>query len=216
MKDYNQNQIANRLRILYLLWVLIGMFSIMYIPSVIIESGNTEKTAANIFSNEWLFRIGIVGRLIVQLLFIVIPLLLYKLFDKTDKGLATLMVVFALVSVPISMYNEVNQIGILSLSGQEHLIKHSLNTYNNGMSISMIFWGLWLFPLGKLAYTSGLFPKVVMYFLYIGGLGYLLASFGDLLFASTGDFLFYSELLTFGELLFIIWFLFAGIKQKEN
>ncbi len=216
MKDYSQKKIANRLRILYLFWVLIGMFSIMYIPSVFLESGNIEKTSANISSNELLFRIGIVGRLIVQLLFIIISLLLYKLFEKTDKGLAVLMVVFALVSVPITMYNEVNQIEILSLLGQGDLIQSSLDTYNNAMSISMIFWGLWLFPLGKLAYKSGFFPKIIMYFLYVGGIGYILASFADLLFKDTGELLFYFELLTFGELIFIIWFLIAGIRQKED
>jgi hypothetical protein len=39
--------------------------------------------------------------------------------------------------------------------------------------IAQIFFGLWLVPLGYLAYTSGLFPKALGVVLIVGGVSYL-------------------------------------------
>ncbi len=216
MSNFNQKRTVSILRISYLLWALTGMFSIIYIPSTLIDYGDMSATYNNIITNETLFRLGITLRLVVQLFFIIIPLLLYKLFENTNRDQAILMVVLALVSVPITMYNEINQIAILNLSGQEDLIAQSINDYDSITSISMIFWGLWLFPLANLTHESKLFPKVIMILLYLAGIGYLLASLIDILFPQANNLLIYFEVLTMGELLFIIWFVFLGVKRSNK
>ena len=98
--------IITQLRILYPIWVLLGIFGIMYVPSTIIEFTDPIKTAENITKNLILFRLGIGARIITQLLFIAIPFLLYKLFKKSDNTASTLMLILALISVPITMLNE--------------------------------------------------------------------------------------------------------------
>lgn len=45
--------------LLYLIIILSGVYIIMYLPSVISTTGNTETIANNILSNEFLYRAGI-------------------------------------------------------------------------------------------------------------------------------------------------------------
>jgi hypothetical protein len=73
----------------------------MYVPSTLIVSGDAAATANNIMANEMLFRLGIVGSLLVQIIQILVVLLLYKLLKPVNKNMAVLMVVFALVGIPI-------------------------------------------------------------------------------------------------------------------
>jgi hypothetical protein len=106
MSEFGRNNSIKLLRILYTIWTLVGIYSIVYVPPISIDFGNGMSTSANISNNELLFRSGIVGRLMTQLLLIIIPLLRYKLFESVNKSQAILMVLLALVSVPLSIQNE--------------------------------------------------------------------------------------------------------------
>ena len=55
-----------------------GFFSIIYVPSKLILSGNAAATANNILASERLFRLGIVSELICAAEFV---LLLWVLYD---------------------------------------------------------------------------------------------------------------------------------------
>ena len=48
-----------------------------------------------------------------------------------------------------------------------------LDLQHYGYAIAGIFFGLWLVPLGYLAYKSGMFPKALGIVLVVGGIGYL-------------------------------------------
>ena len=186
----------------------------MYVQSSLVDYNNAGVTAENISSNELLFRVGIVGRLVTQLLYIIIPLLLYQLFKSTNKIQALLMVILALVSVPITMHNETYQLMAIQFVQEPEMMMNYLNTYTEGMTISMLFWGLWLFPLGYLAYKSGYFPKLIGILLIIGGVGYTLGILVELLFPDMTALKSVLEVLTFGEVIFILWLVFMGIRKK--
>jgi hypothetical protein len=49
----------------------------------------------------------------------------------------------------------------------------SLATYDNGMLVTEIFMGLWLFPLGILIWRSGFLPRTLGVLLFIAGFAYL-------------------------------------------
>lgn len=212
MKEMNRLSTITTLRILYPFWVLIGIFSIIYVPSTLIESGDAIATTQHISNNTILFRFGIAGSLITQLLFVIIPLLLYRLLEAVNKNAAILMVVLALISVPITMFNEANKLMITHLLDEPDRVRDTLDMYHEGMTISMIFWGLWLLPLGWLVYKSTLFPKMIAVFLFVGGFGYLLGSFMEILFPEFKYLATMLEYMTFGELIFIIWLVFMGVE----
>ena len=212
----NKTSIVRNLRILYPIWMLFGMFGIMYVPSVLIDFADPMATSENIKENMLLFRLGIAGRLITQLLFIVIPFLFYQLFKDLDKTTSALLLILALVSVPISMVNETINLSIVGHLEDPDKIIEMLTLYNQRMYISIIFWGLWLLPLGWLAYKFDWFPKLIGIFLFIAGFGYLINSFLKLIFPDFDQLNLILELMTFGELIFILWFVIRGVKKQAN
>lgn len=214
VNDLSQKKTVVQLRFLYVLWVIVGIFSLQYVPSKLIVFGDAAATASNIAANELLFRISIAGCLTSSLLFIFVALLLYKLFAKVNKDQSLLMLVFALVSVPIAMISTLFKIAaLLSLDNVSQMMFY-LNLNLQGVVIASIFWGLWLFPLGYMVYKSGYFPRFVGVALIIGGIGYILDSFMKLVYPSC-KLLPLAGILMFGEMVFVLWIIFLGAKLKK-
>lgn len=212
----DRNQVITGLRLLYPLWMIVGMFSLMYVPSTLIEMEDGAKTVELIEGSTSLYRFGILGSLVTQLLYIIIPLLLYKLFSPVSKFQSVLLVVFSLVSVPMTMYNELKKIEILHLLDQPDVVLQVLEVYYQGINLSSIFWGLWLFPLGLLAIKSGYFPRLIGICALLGGVGYLVGSLIHITFPQDTWFTTILELLTIGEVIFILWFVIVGIRAKNE
>lgn len=58
-------------------------------------------------------------------------------------------------------------------AGSHALVLLLLHMQRDGFLIAQIFFGLWLVPLGYLAYESGMFPKVLGVMLSVGGICYV-------------------------------------------
>ena len=209
---------------LYLISMPFAIFSIMYVPSILIVPGDAATTANNIMASESLFRSGIVSSLINQMIFILLVLVLYKLLKPVNKNHALLMVILWLVGVPIAMLNELNQFApLLLLSGADYLIAldadqlHAqmmffLDLYGDGILIAQIFWGLWLFPLGYLVFKSDFLPRILGILLIIACFGYVIESFTIFLLPNFKGIALYTF---WGELLFPLWLLIKGVNVEE-
>lgn len=228
----SRHDVVTLLRVLYPIWAVIGIFSVMYATQTIVVPGNASETADNIKDNEVLFRAGIAGRIITQLIQIIVVLLLLKLFKPVSKSLSVLMVVFALVGIPVAMLSEIFSFAaIFFLNGSDYLSGFTTDQLNAlallstqlheyGVLLATVFWGLWLFPLGALVYKSGYFPKFIGILLLIGAFGYILDSFSHILLINFAD---YEDviptlvqILSFGELVFMGWVLLMGAKLPER
>jgi hypothetical protein len=93
---------------LYLLVAVFGAFIMVYVSPTLVVPGDSATTVNNIMASESLFRIGFVSGLICQTVHILLVLFLYKLLKPVNKNHALLMVIFALVGVPIAMFNMLN------------------------------------------------------------------------------------------------------------
>jgi len=221
-----KNSTARLAGLFYLIVVLTGIFNLAYVPSQLIVWESAATTANNILDAEFLFRLSIVSGVLCYISFLILPFILNKLFKSVDRTYAMLMVVLAVVSVPISLFNMINKVDILTLlSGAEYLnvfeakqihaqVMLLLESYNNGLSVVQIFWGLWLFPFGYLAYKSGYLPKIFGVLLMIGCFGYLVQFFGDLLFPNVDISVFVGLPGSLGEIGICLWLLIMGIKDK--
>jgi hypothetical protein len=206
--------------IIYLCLVPLNIFC-LFVTSKLVLPGDPAATVTNILASEGLFRSGIVAFLIGQTVFILLPLLLYKLLKPVNKNLALLMVILALAGVPIAFINELNQFAALLLLKGAAFQPDQLNTqvmffldmHKHGIMIAQIFWGLWLFPLGYLIFKSGFIPKVFGILLMIGCFGYLIDSFTFFLFPNLdvkiGRFTF------IGELLLPLWLVIKGVNVEK-
>lgn len=216
---------------LYLLLILFGIYSLLYVPSQLIDWDNAALTAANIRGNELLFRSGIVCGLLAYLVFLFLPLQLYQLLYSVHKKAAILMVVLAVISVPISLLNYGHQFAAMSLSrgvgylssispeNVDFLILSHLEQYNDGNLIAQLFWGLWLFPLGFLVFRSGILPKILGLILMVGSVGYTLDFFCRALFPDYGTTAI-SGIITIpasiGEIGICLWLLIMGIRVRKQ
>ncbi len=214
--------------LLYLVSVVTGVFSLMYVPSQISGHGDTIATVNNIANSESLFRLGIVAGSVDYVAFLLLPLVLYKLLSQVNKNVAVLMVAFAVVSVPIDFMAISNQFDILSIlnghnyqalltSDQLHAkIMLLLDSYYNRILASEIFWGLWLFPFGYLVFKSGFLPKALGVLLMIGCFSYLITFFGQTLFPhyTIPDFVMLPVMVA--EIGTCLWLLLVGVRKTSQ
>ena len=224
----SRNKTARVAGILYLMLIIGGIISLAYIPSQLIVRESASKTYENITNNELLFRLGIVVNIITFLIYIALPLALYKLLHEVNKVYANLMVIFVLVSVPISFVNMLNKFSVLTLINKaEYLEKlgvselqtqvmFHIDKYYNGIEISQIFWGLWLFPFGYLVYKSGFLPKLLGILLMAGCFGYLITFFGGFLYSDFNKTII-SDIIgkpaPLGEIGICLWLLIMGTNK---
>lgn len=206
--------VVRNLRILYPIWFLLGIFSILYVPSVTIDYGDPVSIANAIRDNETLFRLGITGSLLSQLFFIIIPFLLFQLFKNIDRVMATLMLILAVVSVPISMFIESYKLRAMDILDSSGAVMDLLANYNHGLNISTIFWGLWLLPLCWLVMKSGLFPKIIGLVLLVAGLGYVISSFLSIIVPEFTLLNTVCDLMNIGEVVFIFWIVIMGVRRR--
>jgi nitrate reductase gamma subunit len=89
---------------LYFMLILCGTY-LKYVPSKLIKWDNPSVTVSNIIASETLFRLGILAGLIGHTLFLLLPIVLYKLLNRVNKTHAILIVTFGMVSVPIEFAN---------------------------------------------------------------------------------------------------------------
>ncbi len=222
----SMNKTARFAGLLYLAMIIGGIISLAYIPSQLIVSESASKTLENIINSEFLFRIGMVVGIVTFLIHILLPLVLYKLLHKVNKFLAKLMVIFSLISVAIFFVNILNKFSVLTLIKNteytqstielQNQVMFYIDNYNNGLEISQIFWGLWLFPFGYLVYKSGFLPKFLGLLLMVGCFGYLITFFGGFLFSNYNNTII-SEIAGYpaplGEFGICLWLLIMGTNK---
>ena len=171
--------------LLYLLASLPGVFSLLYVPSHFIVSGDAASTANKIAGSEFVFRLGIVSELAGFTGFIFVVWALYRLLVGVNKEHARLMVTLMLVSIPISLVNVLNETAALTLirgasflslfdkPQRDALAMLFLHLHFDGFMVAQIFWGLWLIPFGVLVYKSRFLPRILGVLLVLACFGYL-------------------------------------------
>ncbi|QIR14675.1 DUF4386 domain-containing protein [Shewanella aestuarii] len=218
----SKNTTARLAGFIYLLLVITGIYNLLYVPSQLIDMKDVSSTIENISNNELLFRSGIVVGIFSYIIYLILPFVLYKLFHEINREIAIMMVLLSSVSVPISLFNMVHKLDVLTLTSNAAYLSHfemqtiqakvmlSLKSYNNGISVVQIFWGLWLLPFGYLVFKSGHIPKFLGVCLMLGCFGYLIIFLKNMLFPEIPIPSFVSKPASIGELGTCLWLLVMG------
>lgn len=227
--NYSRNKTSRLAGFIYLLLIIFGIIGIAYIPSQLIDWNDASKTVSNISENMSLFQLGIIFNIFCYLCYLFLVLVLFQLLKKVNKTQAWLMLILVLVSIPISLVSVMAKIDVLSLLKEaDYLgaintnllnakIMLSLDSYNNGIIVSQVFWGLWLFPFGYLVYKSNFLPKFLGIMLMIGCLYYFMDSMAQIAFPSYRDGVIDNILsicAMIGEFGICLWLLILGDKAK--
>src|SRR5438876_7366539 len=178
-------RIARIAGVLYLLVGIFGGFAEGFVEPKMYVAGNAAATASNLLANSGLVRIAVVADLLDPTVFVFLGMTLYLLLRHVNKSVASAMVVLVAISTGITCLNAVFEFeglrvatGAVNLAafgtaGSNALVLLLLDTQHYGLLIAQIFFGLWLVPLGYLAYKSAMFPKALAVVLVVGGVCYL-------------------------------------------
>jgi hypothetical protein len=190
-----------------------------FIRGGLIVAGDAAQTAQHILGQALVFRLAIFGDLVCQVAFIFLALALYRLFRDVHKEASRIMLALVLVAVPIAMLNTLNEIAALLLIERGEAVQalFFLDLFKNGLLIAEVFWGLWLFPLGWLAFRSGFIPRILGVLLMVGCFGYLALACVGLVFPSGRDLV--SPVVTVSavaELAMVFWLLVFGVRRPRG
>jgi len=208
----------------YLLLVFLGPLRLIYIPNKLFVPGNAAATASNIAAHEWLFRFGMLSNVLGAVVLIFLALAFYRLFKDVDQQLAVLLVitggvmpaVLTLVNVGIdgaalTVAGGPDFLSVFDKSQRDALLVLFLRFNHYQVVAAEVLWGLWLFPMGALAYKSGFLPRFIGVWLIINGVAYVVLCFTGILFPAYQDKVFlYSQPALFGELAIMLWLLIKG------
>lgn len=192
--------------------------------------GDALATAQNITAAELTYRIGILLGIVTLVIFILLVVILYKLFKDVDETQAMLMVLLVSIGVAVALGNLLNRFAPLVLLGGadylsvftkpqlDALALESLRFRSSGAAVPVVFWGLWLFPFGILVIKSGFLPRLLGILLMVAGLAYLTSGVTSIVLPEYR--LVVSRImmpLYLGEVPMIFWLLIKGatVPQQE-
>jgi len=211
--------------LLYLIWVITGLYGIFFLPSQTIVKGDTAATANKILANEFLFRTGIINDIISTTIWVFIALVIYRLFKQVNERQAKLLVALVIVQIPAVFFMEaLNITSLMILKGEVlktfeisqrqdlAMLFFKINDY--GSIVLETFWGLWLLPFGQLVYKSMFIPRILGVLLILNGIAYIIPSFTSLLFP------YYQTIVSqfalpfwiLGEISIMLWLLIKGVR----
>jgi len=218
----------------YLLLVLLGPLRLIYIPNKLFVHGDAAATASNIAAHQWLFRFGMLSDLCGAVVLIFLVLAFYRLFKGVDQQLAVLLVIVGGVLPALIIFvNVVNDAGALiaaqsgSAGGadflsvfdkpqRDALVMLFLRLHHAQIVAAEVLWGLWLFPMGALAYKSRFVPRFIGVWLIINGVAYVVLSLTGLFLPDYQDKVFaYSQPALFGELAIMLWLVIKGANPPQ-
>ena len=212
--------------VLYLLVGIFGGFAEGYVEPKMYVAGDAMATTANVVANSGLLRMGVMADLLDGTFFIFLALVLYILFKDVHKSTARAMLVLVMLATAITCVSALFEFEGLRIAtgavdfsafgaaGSNAMVLLMLDAQHYGLLVAQIFFGLWLAPLGYLAYRSGWFPKALGGVLIAACACYLVDLLASFLFPDFGKAIHgYVILLpAIAEPAMVLWLLIVGVK----
>jgi hypothetical protein len=171
--------------LLYLVVGILGGFAFAAVYTTTYVAGDAAATASHLVANSGLVRIGVAADLIQATVWVFLAMTLYVLLSHVNAYAARAMVVLVAIGAAVSYLNilfefegmrvatDTTYLAAIGTAGSNGLAMVLLDLQHYGYAIAGIFFGLWLMPLGYLAFKSGMFPKALGIVLVVGGGSYL-------------------------------------------
>lgn len=211
----------------YLIIFLTGFFSNFYVLQSIYIPDNSSVTIENVIKNDSLFRLGIMGFVIMVIADLLLAWLLFLLLKTVNEKLSLLAAWLRLVNAAIfgiALYNLLSILNIIKLAdfSKDQLevnVMFAFASFNSAWLIGLIFFGLHLVVLGYLIIKSDFIPKLIGILIIIAGVGYLIDSSANILLSNYNDYQDTFMLIVLlpgiiGELSFTLWLIFKGFTGK--
>lgn len=214
---------------LYLLVGIFGGFAEGYVEPKMYVAGNAVATAGNVIANAGLVRLGVVADLLDGTFFVFLALTLYILLKHVHNSVARAMLVLVILATGITCLSALFELeglrvatgavdlGAFGAMGSNAMVLLFLDAQHYGLLIAQIFFGLWLAPLGYLAYRSGWFPKALGLVLVAACASYLVDLLAAFLFPDLGKAIhgFATILPAIAEPSMVLYLLVVGVRTTK-
>jgi len=207
----------------YVFLIATGIFSIAYAPGQYTVDGDAEGTFERLAANPLLFTNAIVAEFACYASFVLLVVLLHRVFHAWSETLAFAMVGLVFVSVPIAFMAVGEKLSALHLiaqgAGQAEAVDAHFRRYGDIRDLAEIFWGLWLLPYGLLVLKSRAIPRLFGGALILGCGSYLAGAIVPLYWSGYFDSLIgqYAGIPgTFGEIGGALWLTVLGARAFER
>jgi Domain of unknown function (DUF4386) len=219
--------------VLYLVIIAAGLFDEVFVRDKLIVPGAAAATANHVMASQLLWRVGVAGDLVKLACAVALALILYVLMRPAGKNLALLAAFFNLVSIAVEAAYKLHLFAALFLLGGADYLRAfeprqlqalaylALKSHDQGLAISLVFFGCQCMVLGVLIFRSGYLPKILGVLMQIAGLCYLVNSFALFLSPGVAALIFPAIMIPafIGESSLCLWFIIRGVnlpKWKER
>jgi hypothetical protein len=210
---------------LYLVIIIAGALGELFIRGKLVVAGDAAATAGRILASESLWRLGIVGDLVMHVCDVFVMWALYLLLRPVDRRLALLNLLLNLIQTAVLVANKLTLLVPLLLLGDAHYLSAidiaqrqawslaAIDLHEYGFAIGLIFFGGVCVVEGYLIRASGYLPRLLGTLMQIAGACYLINSFTLLLAPAIESRLFPAILMPclIAELSLALWLLLKGV-----
>jgi hypothetical protein len=216
----------------YVIIIVLSLFAISALDGPT-EPTNAAATVGNIVNSEVLFRSGIAAFIIVLIADVVVAWALYVFFQQTSRELSVFAAWFRLVYVAISAAALLNMLVVLKLvdgtgysmaleqAQRDAQVMLSVDAYNYGFFLGLVFFGVHLLLLGYAMVKSDYAPTILGMLVAVAGLGYAVIDLARVVLPNYRAYedlflLVLAVLVLPGEFGLVGWLLWKGGVTKES
>ena len=209
----------------YLANIALGLFGEVFVRGTLVVAGDGAATAAHIAQAPGLWRLGLMGDLLMQLLDVPLIVLFYLLLRPVSRPLALTATVFNIVQTAVLAANKLAMLApLLLLTAPEAqgatwlgpMTAFWLRLHSHGFGIGLLFFGFCCLLRGWLIARSTYLPRLLGGLLAVAGACYVLNSVALLLEPRVAALLFPWVLVPafLGELALSLWLLLRGVDAR--
>jgi hypothetical protein len=208
----------------YLLGSLTSVYGQMIVLGTLVVADSPSVTAANILSQESLFRLGFAASLMTVPLHLVWAALFQRLFEPVNRSVSLLASFVMLVACAMWALSSLFHLAPLLVLKAEKtanafapeqlqalalvLTKLNAQAYDMGL----VFFGFWCVLIGYLVVRSTFLPRIIGMLVVLAGVGYL-----TLLWRPLAHYLYPYNLALAGpgEISLMLWLLVKGVDVRK-
>lgn len=225
MVDTSVQTYSRAVGILLVLSMVGGFFGEMYVPSLMLGE-DAATTAAQLRTNDGLFRLGFAAYLVEAVSDVVLAWLFYVILKPVHRELALLSAFFGLVSTTLFAVTKMFYFAApMFVRGSEYLTAFPsdqldafatlfLSLYGVLSGLTMLFYGIPWIIRGYLTYKSDYLPRALGLLMIAAGVGFVGKTITYVLVPAYSSNLLLAPMF-FNALALAIWMLVRGVDQDK-
>lgn len=214
---------------LYLIVIVLGIFTELFVRARLIDYEDGAVTAMNILAHEPLYRAGFFAGILYLVCNVGLAVIFYELFEVVNRSLARLVAFFTLLGTAVEAVSLLFHFApLLVLSGKPYLAAFAADQLHALVLVSLrlrattfltalFFFGFYCLSIGVLIFHSTFLPRIIGVLMGIAGVCYLTHSLTTFLVPDFASTLVPWILLPcfVAELSFCLWLLTLGVNVVQ-